>query len=195
MELLMHQSKRFATSAIALSILVICVNSQCALARTNQRLLASKTQQFVEKEGFERKEKDVINTLKENDVARFSMLLDGMIQAYSLDSTLKNNGPFTIFAPTDKAFRKMPDDDRMSLWANKDKLKQVLQYMIVEGKIKTIDLKKEPKLQTTEGHSISITTKGSDIYADKSLILTTDIPCSNGVIHVLDEVIMPPLSK
>ncbi|MBI2810947.1 MAG: fasciclin domain-containing protein [Candidatus Melainabacteria bacterium] len=191
----MYKSKLFAASAILLVISVGCSKPQLVNAKQHQRLLAAKTQQFIEKEGFERKEKDVINTLKDNDVAKFSTLLDGFIQAYSLDSTLKGNGPFTIFAPTDKAFRKMPDDDRMSLWANKDKLKQVLQYMVVDGKIKTIDLKKEPKLSTKEGHSISITTKGNDIYADKSLILTTDIPCSNGVIHVLDEVIMPPLSK
>ncbi|HEY9734396.1 MAG TPA: fasciclin domain-containing protein [Drouetiella sp.] len=168
---------------------------QLIAAKTHTQLIAAKTQQFVEKEGFERKEKDVINTLKDNDVARFSILLDGLIQAYSLDNTLKNNGPFTIFAPTDKAFRKMPDDDRMSLWANKDKLKHVLQYMVVEGKIKTVDLRKEPTLKTMEGHSMKVTTKGTDIYADKSMILTTDIPCSNGVIHVLDEVIMPPLSQ
>lgn len=191
----MYKAKLFAASAVFLILSVTGGNSQMANAKQSQRLIASKTQQFVEKEGFERKEKDVVNTLKDNDVAKFSMLLDGFIQAYSLDNTLKNNGPFTIFAPTDKAFRKMPDDDRMSLWANKDKLKQVLQYMVVEGKIKTIDMKKEPRLKTMEGHSIGITTKGNDIYADKSLILTTDIPCSNGVIHVLDEVIMPPLSK
>lgn len=191
----MYKPKLFAASAIFLVLSATNCNSQMVSAKQNQRLLAAKTQQFVEKEGFERKEKDVINTLKDNDVAKFSTLLDGFIQAHSLDSTLKSNGPYTIFAPTDKAFRKMPDDDRMSLWANKEKLKQVLQYMVVEGKIKTIDMKKEPKLKTMEGHSIAITTKGNDIYADKSLILTTDIPCSNGVIHVLDEVIMPPLSK
>ena len=191
----MYKPKLFAASAIFLVLSATNCNSQMVSAKQSQRLLAAKTQQFVEKEGFERKEKDVINTLKDNDVAKFSTLLDGFIQAHSLDSTLKSNGPYTIFAPTDKAFRKMPDDDRMSLWANKEKLKQVLQYMVVEGKIKTIDMKKEPKLKTMEGHSIAITTKGNDIYADKSLILTTDIPCSNGVIHVLDEVIMPPLSK
>ncbi len=179
MEFRMFKPKLVAAGALLLVMLVSCSNPQVVSARQNQRLIAAKTQPFVEKAGFERKEKDVINTLKDNDVAKFSTLLDGFIQAYSLDNTLKDNGPFTIFAPTDKAFRKMPDDDRMSLWANKDKLKQVLQYMVVEGKIKTIDLKKEPKLLTKEGHSINITTKGTDIYADKSLILTTDIPCSN----------------
>lgn len=166
-----------------------------AQADAPRQLIAAKTEPFTEKEGFKRKEKDVINTLKDNDVARFSILLDGYIQAHSLDNTLKNNGPFTIFAATDKAWRKMPDDDRMSLWANKEKLKQVLQYQVVDGSVKTVDLRKEPKLKSMEGHSISITTKGTDIYADKSLILMTDIPCSNGVIHVLDEVIMPPLSR
>ncbi len=185
----------FATGVFLALMSIACAAPRGTCADSNMRLIAAKTQQFVEKEGFERKEKDVINTLKDNDVAKFSTLLDGFTQAYSLDNTLKGNGPFTIFAPTDKAFRKMPDDDRMSLWANKDKLKQVLQYMVVEGKIKAVDLRKEPQLKTMEGHSISITTKGTDVYADKAQILTTQIPCSNGVIHVLDEVIMPPLSK
>lgn len=191
----MYSQKLLAASAVLVLLSAINAVCQSVQAKPAHKLLAAKTQQFVEKEGFERKEKDVINTLKDNDVAKFSTLLDGYTQAYSLDNTLKGNGPFTIFAPTDKAFRKMPDDDRMSLWANKNKLKQVLQYTVVEGKIKTVDLRKEPKLKTMEGHSISITAKGNDIYADKSLVLTTDIPCSNGVIHILDEVIMPPLSK
>lgn len=189
----MHNKRAGAIAVIVMSIL--CTIPESASAKSSQRLLAAKTQQFSEKEGFERKEKDVINTLKDNDVAKFSTLLDGFNIAYSLDNTLKNNGPFTIFAPTDKAFRKMPDDDRMSLWANKNKLKQVLQYMVVEGKVKSFDLRKQPKLKTMQGKFINISTRGGDIYADKSLILTTDIPCSNGVIHVLDEVIMPPLSK
>jgi uncharacterized surface protein with fasciclin (FAS1) repeats len=121
--------------------------------------------------------------------------LDGLQEAYELDKTLKNNGPYTLFAPSDKAFKKLPDADKQSLWANKKKLKQVLQYHIVFGQINEAKLRKGCKLKSLEGHSITITTKDNDVYADKALVTTTDIPCSNGVIHVLDDVIMPPLSK
>lgn len=184
------------------SVLALLSSLSCMPARSQandvapkQRLIAAKTKQFVEKEGFERKRKDVINTLKDNDVANFSILLDGLQQVTDLDKTLKNNGPYTLFAPTDKAFKKMPDDDRQTLWANKKKLNQILKYHIVFGQIPDAALRKGKKLKTLEGHSISITTKGGDLYADAAQISTSDIPCSNGVIHIIDDVIMPPLSK
>lgn len=158
-------------------------------------LVASKTVQFKEKEGFERRKKDIINTLKDNDVTQFSILLDGLDQAFALDNTLKSNGPFTLFAPNDKAFKKLPDDDRASLWANKKKLKQVLQYHIVRGLYNGASLRKETKLKTEEGHSITLRTRGDDVSVDKAVVTVTDINCTNGVIHVIDDVIMPPLSK
>ena len=193
----MKKIKLVVTGALALVALNLLIP---VFSRANESpeplyIIAAKTQPFKEKEGFQRKEKDIINTLKENDVANFSMLLDGLQQATDLAKTLKNNGPYTLFAPSDKAFKKMPDEDRQSLWANKKKLKQVLQYQIVFGQINAATLKKRSKLKSLEGHSIALSTKGEDIYADKSMLITTDIPCSNGVIHVLDEVIMPPLSE
>ncbi len=99
----------------------------------NHRLIASKTETFKEKEGFERKPKDIINTLKDNEVSGFSTMLDGLSQAYGLDKTLKDNGPFTFFAVSDADFKKLPGDDNDTLWANKKKLKQVLSYHIVSG--------------------------------------------------------------
>ncbi len=113
----------------------------------------------------------------------------------TLDNTLKGNGPFTLFAPNDKAFKKLPDDDRASLWANKKKLKQVLQYHIVRGLYNGASLRKETKLKTEEGHSVSLSTRGDDVFVDKAGVTVTDINCTNGVIHVIDDVIMPPLSK
>lgn len=189
-----------ALSLAALSVSVgICLAFMTTMsgARTskNNYLIASKTEAFQEKQGFERNKKDIINTLKDNDVAQFSTLLDGLQQAYELDKTLKNNGPYTFFAPSDKAFKKLPDDDRQTLWANKKKLKQVLQYHIVFGSFDAKDLRTKHSVKSLEGHSITMSTKGNDLYADKALVTVTDIPCSNGVIHILDEVIMPPLSQ
>lgn len=158
-------------------------------------LIAVGTQEFKEKQGFERKPKDIINTLKENEVTSFRTLLDGLQQAFELDKVLKNNGPYTLFAPSDKAFKKMPDEDVQTLFANRPKLKQVLSYQIVEGQLNSRALRTMKSIKTLEGHEITFSTKNGDLYVDKSLVLTTDIPCTNGVIHVLEEVVMPPLSK
>lgn len=157
--------------------------------------LAAKTKRFESKEGFERRPKDIINTLKDNEVTRFATLLDGLTQAFNLDNTLKNAGPFTLFAPSDVAFKKIPYEDVQSLWANKKKLKEVLSYHVVEGKYSLSDLKKLKTLKTMEGRELSFSTSGMDVFVDKSQILTGDVPCSNGIIHVIDLVVMPPLSK
>lgn len=158
-------------------------------------LIAAKTEQFKMKQGFERKPKDIINTLNDNEVTAFHIFLDGLDQAFSLDNTLKNKGPFTVFAPSDKAFKTIPDDDRKSLWANKKKLQQVLQYHIVPGSFDAKALGMMTSVKTLEGHDLKLSKKGNDLYADAILVRTTDIPCSNGVIHVLDGVVMPQLSK
>ena len=82
-------------------------------------LIAAKTEQFKMKQGFERKPKDIINTLTDNEVTAFHIFLDGLEQAFSLDNTLKNKGPFTVFAPSDKAFKTIPADDRKAFGPTK----------------------------------------------------------------------------
>jgi uncharacterized surface protein with fasciclin (FAS1) repeats len=162
---------------------------------SNPVLIAANTEQFKMKQGFERKPKDIINTLSDNEVTAFHIFLDGLDQAFSLDSTLKNKGPFTVFAPSDKAFKTIPADDRDRLWANKKKLKEVLQYHIVSGKFDAKALGMMSSVKTLGGRELKLSKKGDDLYADEILIKTTDVPCSNGVIHVLDGVVMPQLSK
>jgi len=159
------------------------------------KIAATKTTRYSNKEGFERPTKDIINTLKDNEVTRFTTLLDGLTQAFELDKTLKNNGPYTVFAACDHGFKRMPNDDVMSLFANKKKLRQVLEYSIVEGKWNSDTLKNNKKFKTLEGHEITISESGGNMYADKVLIQTVDLPCTNGVIHILDGVVMPPLSQ
>lgn len=160
------------------------------------RAIATKqTKVFEYKEGFERRPKDIINTLKDNEVSRFQTMLEGLDQAYDLDNTLKGKGPWTLFAPSDKAFKKIPYEDLQSLFANKKKLKQVLSYHMVKGKFKLEDLRKKTSLKTVEGHSVKVSNRFGNIFMDDSFLSTADVPCSNGVIHVIDRVIMPPLSK
>ncbi len=154
-----------------------------------------KTEKYIEKEGFERQRKDIVNTLKDNDVTRFATLQDALVQAFDLDKTLKNKGPYTLFAPSDRGFKRLPSDDLQALMANKKKLRQVLEYHIVQGNLDAEALKSRKKVKTLEGHEITISDRGGSIYADDVLIKTVDMPCSNGMIHVLDGVVMPPLSK
>jgi uncharacterized surface protein with fasciclin (FAS1) repeats len=154
-----------------------------------------KTKTFKEKEGFERKPKDIINTLKDNEVSGFSTMLDGLTQAYGLDKTLKDNGPFTFFAVSDADFKKLPNDDKDTLWANKKKLKQVLAYHIVPGVYFEKELVKRNTYKTLEGQDLTVEKKNGNLFVDGVLVKTADIPCTNGVMYVIDKVIMPPLKQ
>lgn len=179
-------------ASLSLTLLAIAKNSD---ELTSPNLVAVKTEQFTEKEGFERKPLDIINTLHNNDQARFQTLLEGLQQAFDLDNTLKNKGPYTLFAPTDAGFKEIPSDDLQSLFANKKKLKQVLSYHIVAAKLNSDALRKMKSVKTLEGHKLTISVKNGDLYVDKALVKITDIPCSNGIIHILDSVVMPPLKE
>jgi len=161
----------------------------------NQRNGEGKTKTFKEKEGFERRPKDIINTLKDNEVAPFTTMIDGLTQAYGLDKTLKDNGPFTFFAVSDGDFKKLPQDDKDTLWANKKKLKQVLSYCIVPGVYFEKELTKMNTVKTMEGQEITVEKKNGNLYVDGVLVKTADIRCTNGVIFVTEKLIMPPLSK
>lgn len=155
-----------------------------------------KTKRYEEKGGFERTPKDIINTLKDNEISQFATLLDGFEQAFGMDKTLKGKGPFTVFAPTDKSFTTIPGDDVQSLFANKKKLKQVLSYHVIDGsKLSGQALRTMKSIKTMEGHEISFCEKGGSLFVDKALVKISDVPCSNGVIHVIDSVVMPPLSQ
>ncbi|MBU6455802.1 MAG: fasciclin domain-containing protein [Cyanobacteria bacterium REEB67] len=178
-----------------ISCLALALSITCAVSSQVSASAAGKTVSFKYKEGFERKPKDIINTLKDNEVARFTTMLDGLTQAHGLDMTLKNNGPFTFFAVSDSDFKKLPNDDKDTLWANKDKLKQVLSYHVVNGIYKEDALSKMTTLKTMEGHDITIEKKDGSLYIDGVLVKVADIPCTNGEMYVIEKLIMPPLTK
>jgi uncharacterized surface protein with fasciclin (FAS1) repeats len=112
------------------------------------------------------------------------------LQAAGLVETLKGKGPFTVFAPTDDAFAKIPKADLDALLKDKAKLTAVLTYHVVPGKVMAADVVKLKEAKTVQGGSVKIdTTKGVKI--DNAMVTKTDIVASNGVIHVIDTVIMP----
>jgi uncharacterized surface protein with fasciclin (FAS1) repeats len=111
------------------------------------------------------------------------------LQAAGLIDTLKGKGPFTVFAPTDAAFAKVPKADLDALLADKAKLTAVLTYHVVAGKVMAKDVK-AGKVKTVQGSEITVGTTGG-VTVDGAKVTATDIVASNGVIHVIDTVIIP----
>jgi len=109
--------------------------------------------------------------------------------AADLVGTLKGKGPFTVFAPTDEAFAKIPKADLDALLKDKKKLTAVLTYHVVPGKVMAADVK-AGKVKTVQGSEVTIATTGG-VTVDKAKVVKTDIAASNGVIHVIDTVLMP----
>jgi uncharacterized surface protein with fasciclin (FAS1) repeats len=112
------------------------------------------------------------------------------LQAAGLIDTLKGKGPFTVFAPTDEAFAKLPAGTLEALLKDKAKLTAVLTYHVVPGKVMAADVVKLKEAKTVQGQSIKIDTT-SGVKVDGANVIKTDIVASNGVIHVIDSVILP----
>lgn len=111
------------------------------------------------------------------------------LQAAGLVDTLKGKGPFTVFAPTDDAFAKIPKADLDALLKDKAKLTAVLTYHVVPGKVMAADVK-AGKVKTVQGGELTVSTMGG-VKVDAANVVKTDIVADNGVIHVIDSVVLP----
>jgi uncharacterized surface protein with fasciclin (FAS1) repeats len=111
------------------------------------------------------------------------------LTAAGLVDTLKGPGPFTVFAPTDEAFAKVPKADLDALLKDKAKLTAVLTYHVVPGKVMAKDVK-AGQVKTVQGSMLTISTTGG-VMVDNAKVTATDIAADNGVIHVIDTVVMP----
>ena len=130
--------------------------------------------------------KDIVDTAVA--AGNFKTLATALGVAGLVD-TLKGKGPFTVFAPTDEAFAKIPKADLDALLKDKAKLTAVLTYHVVAGKVMAADVK-AGKVKTVQGSELTVSTSGG-VMVDKAKIIKTDIVADNGVIHVIDTVIMP----
>ena len=119
----------------------------------------------------------------------FSTLVEA-VKAADLVDTLKGQGPFTVFAPTDEAFAKIDKADLDALLADKEKLTAVLTYHVVPGKVMAADVVKLDSAKTVQGDTISIDTSDG-VKVNNAKVVKTDVMASNGVVHVIDTVIMP----
>ncbi len=135
-------------------------------------------------------EKDIVTTAVE--AGSFKTLAKLLTDAGLVD-TLKGPGPFTVFAPTDEAFAKVPAATLEALGKDKEKLKAVLTYHVVAGKVMAADVVKLKEAKTVQGSSVKIAVTGGKVTVDAANVVKTDIACTNGVIHVIDSVILPKM--
>jgi uncharacterized surface protein with fasciclin (FAS1) repeats len=113
------------------------------------------------------------------------------MEAAGLVETLKGRGPFTVFAPTDEAFAKLPAGTVESLLKDKEKLTKLLLYHVVSGRVMAKDVVKLKSAKTAQGASVQITASGGKVMVDNANVIKTDVVASNGLIHVIDTVIIP----
>ncbi len=134
--------------------------------------------------------KDIVDTAV--GAGQFKTLA-AALQAAGLVETLKGKGPFTVFAPTDAAFAKLPAGTVETLLKpeNKAKLTAILTYHVVGGKVMAADVVKVKSAKTVQGGAVTVNAMGGKVMIDGANVVTTDIAASNGVIHVIDTVLMP----
>jgi len=134
--------------------------------------------------------KDIVDTAVA--AGSFNTLV-AAVKAAGLVDTLKGKGPFTVFAPTDEAFAKLPAGTVEALLKDTEKLKSILLYHVVSGNVLAKDVVKlnGKTAKTVQGSSAKITVKGGKVMVDAANVVKTDIVCTNGVIHVIDSVILP----
>jgi uncharacterized surface protein with fasciclin (FAS1) repeats len=135
-------------------------------------------------------EKDVVDTAVA--AGKFKTLA-AALQAAGLVDTLKGEGPFTVFAPTDEAFAKLPKGTVEGLLKpeNKEKLKGILTYHVAAAKAMSTDLKDGQKVKTVNGKDVKVKIDGDTVMVGEAKVVKADIAAKNGVIHVIDTVLMP----
>ena len=139
---------------------------------------------------YGKKKSDIVDTAV---AAGDFTTLAAALQAGGLVDTLKSDGPFTVFAPTDAAFAKLPEGtvESLLLPENRDQLVAILTYHVVPGKVKAADVVKLDSAKTANGSDVHIHVKDGSVFINDSRVVATDTGASNGVIHVVDTVILP----
>jgi uncharacterized surface protein with fasciclin (FAS1) repeats len=177
-------------AALALPLATTVLAGECPLAAAQK----AQAKTHVQTVALKAEAKDIVDTA----VAAGSFkTLVAAVQAAGLVETLKGEGPFTVFAPTDEAFAKLPAGTVESLLKpeNKDKLVAVLTYHVVPGKVMAADVVKLTEAPTVQGSKAKVKVADGTVMIDNAKVVKTDIETSNGVIHVIDAVILPPAGK
>jgi uncharacterized surface protein with fasciclin (FAS1) repeats len=185
-------------AALVLPMAASAVADECPVAAAQKaKAMAqakAQAQTHVQTVAFNADRKDIVDTAV--GAGSFKTLV-AAVQAAGLVETLKGAGPFTVFAPTDEAFAKLPAGTVESLLKpeNKEKLVAVLTYHVVPGKVMAADVVKLTEAPTVQGSKAKVKVADGTVMIDNAKVVKTDIETSNGVIHVIDAVILPPAGK
>ena len=143
-------------------------------------------------DGLEEKDGDIVDVAVST---KFLSTLVDAVKAGDLVGTLKGDGPFTVFAPTNEAFAALPDGtlETLLMPKNRDRLIEILTYHVVAGKVLSSDLSDGMKAKTVEGSDITVHVGDAGVKINDANVSAADIMASNGVVHVIDRVIIPPM--
>lgn len=180
---------KLATFALALAMLA--ATTQAARAEECPKTQVAQLQRhYVATEADAEKPKTIVETAA--GIEDFSTLV-AAVKAGDLVKTLSGKGPFTVFAPTNEAFAKLPKGTIENLLKpeNKKKLVEILTYHVVPGKVMAADVVKLKEAKTVQGGKVTVTAKDDEVMIDKAKVVKADVECSNGVIHVIESVLMP----
>lgn len=168
----MKTIKSFAIAIIILSVTILTGNTQAQTASKSDKL-------------------DIVDLAVSQDM--LSTLVTA-VKTGELVETLKGKGPFTVFAPTNEAFAALPAGTLESLLKpeNKDQLVKILTYHVVPGKVMSTDLKDGMKAKTVQGGEVKIGVSKEGVTVNEAKVIKADVGASNGVVHVIDKVILPP---
>jgi len=138
----------------------------------------------------EEKAKTIVDLAK--SAGNFKTLVDAL-KAADLVDTLKGKGPFTVFAPSDDAFKKLPKETRDSIMkpANKSRLQRILKHHVVEGRKQAKDVSGASSFKMLDGKTLNVRKRGDQVRIGDATITKTDLEAENGVVHVIDRVLMP----
>jgi uncharacterized surface protein with fasciclin (FAS1) repeats len=162
------------------------LNAKITTAVVAASLLTISSVALADNHGGE--QKNIVETAV--DAGNFTTLATALTEA-GLIETLSGEGPFTVFAPTDEAFAKIPAADLEAILADKELLTSILTYHVVAGKVMSSDVVNLSSATTVQGSDIDITVTDAGVQVDGANVVAVDIEASNGVIHVIDTVITP----
>ena len=172
----MRTKRTITTLAAATAVALAAIGPASASARTESNAVPASAK------------KDIVDTA----VAAGSFdTLAALLKQAGLVKTLKGKGPYTVFAPTDKAFSKVPKATLDALAKDKAKLKSVLLYHVAKGRLTAAKVVKRSSIKTLNGKSVSVRVRRGKVYVGGARVVTPDVKASNGVIHVINKVLIP----
>ena len=174
--------------ALVILVIIAITLSACSDDNATEEKVVSETSATSQAEQIQEESRTIVDIAAED--GRFTTLVTAL-QAAELDSVLAGEGPFTVFAPTDDAFGKLPEGTIASLLETIPALKNILLYHVVSGNVLAADVVTLESAVTLQGQTVSISVMGDVVKINDSQVIITDIQGSNGIIHVIDTVLLP----